>query len=281
MLGPNDLVLCAGTVPRAGFAELADAAAAGGFRGISVQPHLYERARAEGASDAELRRLLDDRGLEIAELDALLSWLPGAPPPAEGAAGAMLRTTAEDFFRIADAIGGRSLNVAQLLPGAVDVDVAAEALADVCDGAARCGLAVSLEFLPWSGIPDPATALAIVERCGRPNAGLMVDAWHVFRGSGDVEALGLIPGERIVGVQLDDAPTEAAPVALVETLEARLVPGEGDIDLVALVRALDRIGSTAPIGVEVYSKALAAEAATDVARRVGDATREILRRARE
>ena len=34
-------------------------------------------------------------------------------------------------------------------------------------------------------------------------------------------------------------------------MEARLSPGEGDIPLVELIRALDQIGSRAPIGVEV------------------------------
>ena len=35
-----------------------------------------------------------------------------------------------------------------------------------------------------------------------------------------------------------------------------LAPGEGDIDLVGLIRLLDRIGSEAPITVEVFSDSL-------------------------
>ena len=280
MLTRDDLVLCAGTLRQCDFRGLVEAAAAAGFSGISVQPHLYEGARASGLCDADLRHLLEDHGLEIAELDALLRWLPLSD---DHPAARMARHGADDFFRIADGIGGRSLNVAQILPTGVSIDAAAEALAPVCEGAARCDLRVSLEFLPWTDIPDPATALAIVERTGHANAGIMVDSWHVYRGVGDVAAVRAIPGERIVGVQLNDAPeTSAIPNSppMTETLDARLIPGDGDIDLVGLVEALDAVGSTAPIGVEVYSTVLAGQDANEVARRTGEATRALLERAR-
>ena len=283
MLGPDDLVLCAGTVRQAALRELCAAAAAGGFQAISLFPQLYDEARASGLSDADIRHLLEDHGLEIAEHDALLSWLPGGPSAeqlSDELGRALFSRTADDFFRIADAIGGRSLNVAQAFPANVDIDAAAEALAPVCEGAAGCGLLVSLEFLPWTDVPDPATALAIAERTGHANAGVMVDSWHLFRGIGDMAALRALPGDRVVGVQLSDAPARATAVPTVETLEARLVPGEGDIDLPALVRALDAIGSSAPLGVEVYSSRLAADDPLKVAPRVADATRTILAQAR-
>jgi sugar phosphate isomerase/epimerase len=283
MLGPEDLVLCCGTVAQANFRELVEAASAGGYKGMALWPQLYDAARESGLSVADLRRMLDDNGLEIAEHDALLNWLPGGPSPeslGDGLGSSLFSRTAEDFFRIADALGGRSLNVAQVFGSELDLDVAAEALAPVCEGAANSGLLVSLEFLPWTGIPDPKTALAIVERTGHANAGLMVDSWHVFRGVGDIEALRTLPGERVVGVQLNDAPTTPAPDPAVETMEARLIPGEGDIDLPDFVRVLDAIGSRAPIGVEVYSSKLAAQPPNEVASRCAEATRAVLAQAR-
>jgi sugar phosphate isomerase/epimerase len=39
-------------------------------------------------------------------------------------------------------------------------------------------------------------------------------------------------------------------------MHARLLPGEGSIDLAGLIRTLDAIGSIAPIGVEVLSDRL-------------------------
>lgn len=282
-LGPEDLVLCCGTVQRADFNTLVEAASQAGCAGISLQPHLYDAARAAGQSDAEMRQRMADAGVSIAELDALVSWLPGSVPKGiadREPAKSMLTRTAEDFFRLADAVGGRSLNVAQVFGDTIDIDQAAAALAEVARGAADHGLLVSLEFLPWSGIPDPATALAIVERTGCDNVGLMVDSWHLYRGAG-IDTLKSVPGERVVGVQLNDAPAEAGPVALVETLEARLLPGEGDIALASVVRTLDDIGSRAPIGIEIYSKALARRDPLDVAREAALSTRQVLGAARQ
>ncbi len=283
MLMRDDLVLCLGTVRQADFRGLVEAASAGGYRGISLWPQVYDDARASGLSDADMRHMLEDHELEIAELDALLSWLPGGPEPdaLEDELGkSLLRRTADDFFRIAEAIGGRSLNVAQVFPTGVDVATAAAALARVCAGAADVGLLVSLEFLPWTDVPDPKTALDIALATGHANAGVMVDSWHLFRGVGDTDAVRALSGDRVVGVQLSDAPRQPAPEPIVETLEARLVPGAGDIDLVGLVRALDEIGSNAPIGVVVYSSELAAGDASEVATRVAAATRPLLARAR-
>jgi len=49
---------------------------------------------------------------------------------------------------------------------------------------------------------------------------------------------------------------------------------------VGLVRALDEIGCDAPIGVEIFSDALAALPADEVARRCAAAVRSVLRAAR-
>ena len=137
MLGPNDLVLCAGTLLQADLPTLCDAARAGGFAGITLWPDHVERARAAGHSDADLRARLADAGLVVADLDPLLTWLPDEPTPEgfhdEGT-----------FYGIAEALGARSLNLAQGFGTALDLDRAAEAFAGVCQRAAERGLLVTL-----------------------------------------------------------------------------------------------------------------------------------------
>jgi sugar phosphate isomerase/epimerase len=275
MLGPDDLVLHAGTLRHASVAEKCAAAAAGGFRALTLYPEDVARARAAGLSLADVRALIVGHGLVLADLDPLLRWLPGEEiPPGVPAA------TEQEFHAIAEAVGARSLNVAQGFGARVDLDRAAEALAGVCDRAREHGLLVTLEYLPWSGIPDAKTALAIVERSGRANATLMFDSWHSFRGPTDDAQLEAIPGARIGSVQLNDAPAEPSGDLVAETLNARLLPGEGAIPLVRWVRWLDRIGSRAPIGVEVFSRALDALPPVEVGRRCGEALRRVLAAAR-
>jgi sugar phosphate isomerase/epimerase len=273
MLGANDLVLCAGTLRAASLAEKCAAAVAGGFSAITLWPTDVERAKREGIALADIRRRIADHGLVVADLDALLVWLPGEVVPA-GLPGEA------EFYEIADAVGARSLNLAQGFGANVDRDRAAEALAGVCDRASEHGLLVTLEYLPWSGISDAATALAIVEGSGRADATLMFDTWHTFRGPTDDAQLEKIPGARIGSVQINDAPAEPAENLIAETLSARLLPGEGAIPLARWVRWLDAIGSTAPIGVEVFSNALDALPPVEVGRRCGVAARAVLAAAR-
>ena len=270
----GDLVLCAGTVPYASFAERVEAASAAGFRAISLFPQDYRRARESGLSDAEMRRMLDERGLHVAEIDPLLSWVPGTGEAGIVESGREFLAHGEDeFYAIADALGARSINAALADPGGAELDAIADAFAKLCDRAAAHGLLVTLEFLPWTKIRDAATATAIVERAGRTSGGVMLDAWHHFRSGAPLASI-CVP--RVLGIQLSDAPAEAEPNLVEETLHRRRVPGEGDADLAGLLRQLSAGGCPAPIGVEVFSDALAAQPAREVARRVAEATRRLL-----
>ena len=134
---------------------------------------------------------------------------------------------------------------------------------------------MSLEFLPWSGIPDLPTAWQIVESCGRDNAGLMIDGWHWFRTGGDTSLLRQIPGERIGGVQLCDAPAKPEGDLLDEAMHRRLLPGHGDADLLSLVRCLDEIGCRAPLAVETFNDELMALPLDEASRRMHEALRAV------
>ena len=279
-LGQDDLVLCSGTLPRGvPWRERVEAAAAGGFSGISLWGRDYWGAREEGFDDADIRSLLHDYGLSVAELDPAWWWLPGADAvtiPVEADTEEVFRYDERELFRIADAVGARSLNAVDVFGGAWSTDDAAEAFAGLCDRAAEHGLLVHIEFLPWSRIPDLATAWDIVRLADRPNGGLAVDAWHYFRAGAEDKTLRLIPGSRIIGIQLDDGPAKAEANLIEATLHERLLPGEGDFDLAGLLGILGEIGCTAPVGVEVFSDALHELAPAEAAHRAGQATRHLL-----
>jgi sugar phosphate isomerase/epimerase len=85
-----------------------------------------------------------------------------------------------------------------------------------------------------------------------------------------------VPMDRILGVQLDDAPTLAEANLVEETLNRRLVPGDGDIDLPEVLRILRDGGSPAPLGIEVFCEELFSLPANEVAIRCADGVREAL-----
>jgi len=279
-LGPDDLVLCSGTLAReASFRQRVDAAVAGGFSAISLWGRDYARARREGLEDADLRALLADHGLAVAELDLAWWWLPGASEvhiPAALDTEELFAFDEAQLFRIAHAVGARSLNAIDVFGGEWAVDDAAAAFAGLCDRAAEHGLLVHIEFLPWSRIPNVSAAWEIVRLADRPNGGVLVDAWHYFRSGGDAAGLRAVPGQRVIGLQLDDGPSAPEADLPTASLHDRALPGAGDLDLVDLLGSLRDIGAVAPIGVEVFSDELHALDPVEAGRRAGAATRELL-----
>lgn len=279
-LGPTDLVLCSGTLPRdCPFLDRLVAASDAGFRGISLWGRDYRAARLEGRSDADLRSMVDDHGLVVAELDPAWWWTPGAsdvriPPEADPVD--VFRYDESELLRIAELFGARSLNAADVLGGRWGVEEAAAGFAQLCDRAADHGLLVHLEWLAWSKVPDLGTALEIVLLADRANGGLNIDTWHCARTGTTAAQLRALPGDRILAIQIDDGPAQAEDDLLDATLHHRLLPGQGDLDLVGYLRALGPTGSPAPIGVEVFSDELHALGPATAARRAADATRQLL-----
>ena len=94
-------MLCSGTIRRAPFDVTLRVAATVGFQGVSIYYDEYLSARAAGWSDADLRALLDDHDMAVAELDGRMSWLPG---DTRG-------PTADGFIAAAASLGARSVTV--------------------------------------------------------------------------------------------------------------------------------------------------------------------------
>jgi sugar phosphate isomerase/epimerase len=279
-MGPDDLVLCSGTLPRGiPFAERLSAASEAGFAGVSLWGRDYAAARAEGLSDADLRTMLADHGLVVGEVDPAWWWPPGASEVALAPG-----LDSEDVFcfgeselwAVAEAVGARSVNAVDIFGTCRDLDQLAAAFAGLCRRAAEHGLVVHLEWLSWSKIPDLGTALHIVRSADQPNGGLNIDAWHFVRTGSSLDELRSVPGPLIKGIQLCDGPAEPEANLIEETLHHRDLPGEGAFDLAGLVGALSATGTEAPIGVEVFSDDLHQLPVAEVARRAAETTRAIV-----
>lgn len=276
-LSVDDLVLCSGTLaPGTNFRHRVTAAAQAGFAGISLWGRDVQAAGDEGYSDADIRSILDDHGIQVGELDPAWWWTPGAADvhvPPEVDPLDVFRFGERELLAMADAVGARSLNAVDVLGGAWSLEEAAEAFAGLCARAAEHGLLVHLEWLAWSRIPDLSSALRVVEMADAPNGGINLDAWHFTRTGTTLEDLRRVPGSRVLAVQLDDGPAAPEADLVHATLHHRLLPGRGEFDLRGILAVLRDIGSEAPIGVEVFSDELHALGADRAASEAAAATR--------
>lgn len=269
MLDAASLVLCSGSLRPTPLVTRVEAAAAAGFAGISVYFDDYAALRAAGWRDDAIRTLFVEHGLAVAEFDGAMRWLPDdrrGPSVAE-------------FVDAAAAIGARSLTVIEVDGRTVGldlpIDVVSAAFAEVCDLAATAGLLAHLEYFPFSGIADLRTATAINRRAGRANGGVMVDTWHHVRGP-DSGRLDLGDSAAVSAIQVSDLAPEAFADVRFEAMHARSMPGAVGSPSVEILRALRASGSTAPVGIEVFSDELHALDPFVAARRCADALRRLL-----
>jgi sugar phosphate isomerase/epimerase len=275
--GSQDIVLCSAMCMNASLREKVQAASLAGYWGLSVSALDYAGARAEGLRNDEIRDLIGEEGLTPTDAEALTQWLAAAIDPSRAAARDAEERT---LFPAAAAIECQAVVAIHLSRKEVDVALAVEAFAGLCDRAYEHGLNVHLEFLPWTGIANLQTARAIVETAGRSNGRLIIDSWHLQRSGDGWKALGDLPGHLVGSVQLSDAPAQAQESLVEETMHDRLLPGEGAIDLAGLIRTLDAIGSITPIGIEVISDRLNALPVQTVAEQAIAAVRKVLAAAR-
>ena len=274
----DELVLYAGCLPATPFREYVRAAASAGFDAITIWPLMYQRALSrEGLDAATMRRLVADSGLRIADLDPCGVWLP-EPPAGTDDSPAMFRSRWErhQFFDAADALGVSCLTAVELAGRPVDRDVAVEGFAALCDDAAEHGLAVALEFMPFSGIPDLAAALAIVGGAGRPNGGIVLDLCHFARSGRDASALAGIPPELVLSIQLGDGPIEAPADLRDEAMFHRALPGQGAFALADRLAVLRDAGVRTRVGPELYQRGFSERSADVVAADLMVATRTVL-----
>jgi sugar phosphate isomerase/epimerase len=257
-------------------------ARAAGFAAISISPGDVWALEAGGMPASEIAARIADAGLAIGEVDCTAHWMArhAHQTPADDLARFLRTLTAERVVETAARIGAPSVAAIDLSPTPAPIEQAARDFAHLCDLAARHGMAAHIEFLPVGGIATLDQAWAIVAAAGRANGGITLDAWHFHRSGSSLDTLRTIPGHRIHAVQLCDALAAPWPDAWDELMTQRLLPGEGAIDLAALIQVLDAIGCTAPIGVEVFHTRQASQTLVQTAHQWSASTRAVLAKAR-
>ncbi|WP_420382152.1 sugar phosphate isomerase/epimerase family protein [Novosphingobium sp.] len=281
MPGSNDLSFSSAPFLHVPLLDRLAPVRAAGFAAIAISPFDVWALEDTGMPAQEIAARITDAGLAIAELDCIACWMDHPHAVADDdLSRALLNLTPQRVIETAARIGARSVAVIDLSPAPAPIDIAAQAFARLCDMAAQHGLHAHIEFIPVGGIRSLGDAWAIVSEAGRTNGGITLDAWHFHRSGSTRDLLATIPGAHIHAVQLCDALPVALPDMWAELMTHRLLPGEGAIDLAGLIRTLDAIGCTAPIGVEVFNIRQNDQTLAETARDWATATRAVLATAR-
>ena len=112
-----------------------------------------------------------------------------------------------------------------------------------CELSRQFGLSCDLEFMPWTAVKNLVQANFIVEQSGQDNAAILIDSLHFDRSDSNFEQVKALPVQRMNYVQLCDGLSHYDPSdeSLIKVARSnRLIPGQGEIDLISLIRALPK-----------------------------------------
>jgi sugar phosphate isomerase/epimerase len=227
-----------------------EATAAAGFTSVAFATRWAEMLGVE-----DTVALCDDLGLDVRGLEAVLHWETGP----DDAAAEM-----REHLDIAAALGATFVQAVLLTPPLPPMAQVAESFAALCEEAKAFDVSVPIEFVPWTAIPDLATAWEIVETSGAENGGICLDMlhWHRQPGGPNPELLARIPAHHVQYVQVADAPSAVASgrdAYMAQAMSERPIPGTGEVDIPAVLAGLEAIGATPFIAFEVFNNDLAAQ----------------------
>ncbi|MGI9509269.1 MAG: bifunctional sugar phosphate isomerase/epimerase/4-hydroxyphenylpyruvate dioxygenase family protein [Geminicoccaceae bacterium] len=223
------------------------AIAAAGFDGIEI---FEQDFIAYDGSPREVGRRVRDHGLEIMLFQPFRDF-EGLPEPERGRAF----DRAERKFDLMEQLGTDLILICSSVhPNALGgIDRAADDLRELGERAAKRGLRVGYEALAWGKyVNDHRDAWEIVRRADHPNVGLIVDSFHTLGRKLSPESIRAIPGDKIFFVQLADAPLIDMDL-FYWSRHFRNMPGEGDLDVIAFMRAVAATGYAGPLSLEIFN----------------------------
>lgn len=261
------LSLAALSILDAGPAGQVQACAAAGFThaGLRLNPLLPtdQHVAGDAAKEAEIERLMAETGVQLLEVGVF-------PVTAEMNVEAL-----RPVLKLSQRLRGRFI----VCP-VEDHDLTRRraTFAKLADMAAEYGLNALVEFNPYSGCRSLAEAVEVATSVKRANAGLVIDALHLSRSGGHPRDLAQVDPALLQLVHFCDAPAFVPGDRSVEELRkesrtARLLPGEGELWLADLVRALP-VGT--PISIEAPSARHAHLSAAERAKLALTATQRFL-----
>lgn len=279
MTAPVDFVFWPASARAHGFRGHVEAARAGGFTALAIAPETYLDALESGLTPSDMKAMATDAGAPLRYLDSLTDWAPiRVPAECSPELRARFDVSTDHSFRMCEKLGLTSiLAVAGYDKGTVELSRLIDGFGRLCERAKVQGYWIDLEFMPFWGMPNLSDAWAIVSGVNPSNAGILVDVWHFSKGAYELDLLKSLPAKHLAGIQIDDGVRRQVGKSLFDdTINYRNFPGEGEFDVVEIIKIVAGKGNLRHVGPEVFSLEADALSATEAGERSGDTSRKVL-----
>jgi len=235
-----------------------------GYTGIEPWVEDIAKAAAGGTPLSTLKRQCADAGLSVISAIGFAAWaVDDAAARAKG-----MEQMKRDMDLVAQ-IGGTRIAAS---PAGVykadvklDLDRAAERYRDVLELGRETGVIPQLEF--WGAAANLSRVdqcLYVAARAGHPDACVLADAYHMYRGGSEAASLRLLGRSATHCFHMNDYPAEPAREALKDS--DRVWPGDGIAPLTEILGTLAENRADVWLSVELFNAAYWQRPAPETAR---------------
>lgn len=247
-----------------------------GYRSIEPWIREIDDYVKEGGTLPDLAKRFRDAGLRIDSVIGFFDWIVD-----DDARRAKALEEARRNMELVAAIGGTRLAAP---PGGatdvtgLDLNKAAERYGELLALGNKMGVVPQVEVWGFSktlGTLGEAAHVAI--NCGQPNACILADVYHLYKGGSQIEGLKLLAGSSMHVFHFNDYPAMPARAEIKDA--QRVFPGDGVAPLDEILRTLRDIGFRGVLSLELFNAEYWNQDALLVARTGLDKMRAAVKRA--
>jgi sugar phosphate isomerase/epimerase len=228
-------------------------AAEAGYDGI--EPWLREiQAYVDGGGKLpDLRKQIEDSGLTVESAIGFANWI--VDDEAQRAAGIeQLKRDMELVLGIGGTrIAAPPVGAHQKEAARIDLFAVAERYRAILEAGAQVGVTPQVEI--WGFSPNLSRlgeAVFVAIESGHPDACVLPDIYHIYRGGSDFAGLKLLSGAGVHVFHVNDYPTSKPRTEAVDA--DRVYPGDGNAPLADIVAALRSAGFQGALSLELFNR---------------------------
>jgi 2-keto-myo-inositol isomerase len=255
LISPSDQRYCLNTSTVNGSAiplrQQLKIAADAGYDGVELWVRDIEKFLNEGGKLDSLRNELSDLGLSLDSAIAFGAWLAEDLSQRQAALDQCRRDM--DWIR---QLGGSRIAappVGATNPPKLDLAQAAARYRELLVLGQEYGVVPQLEVWGFShNLSTLAEALYVAAGANHPNACLLLDVYHLYKGGSDFTNMGLVPAAQMSCFHMNDYPSVPDRQTIVD--KDRVYPGDGVAPIPQILRSFRQSGFRGTLSLELFNR---------------------------
>jgi len=240
-----------------------EVAAQAGYDAIEPWVDGIEEYVKNGGSLSDLRKRISDSGLTVEGAIGFPEWI--VEDDARRAKGV---ERAKHEMDVVAQIGGKRFACppagATELPK-LDLLRAAQRYRVLLEAGHEFGLVPQLELWGFSkNLNRLGECVAVAMETGHPNACVLADIFHLYKGGSDFHSFHLLSGKAVQVLHMNDFPSEPPREKIDDSF--RIFPGDGSAPVTETLRALHQTGGQKVLSLELFNRKYWSENPLEVAK---------------